>query len=94
MVEYNMKEKLLKEIFNSGEFTENNIFHFCIDNGYDIATVTNTINNLIDSEEIVKCYYHPYECRFSDEPMGDESYMILTTKLSKFLNIEELMKGL
>lgn len=89
-----MKEKLLKEISNSGGFTENNIFHFCIDNDYDIATVTNTINDLIDAGEIVKYYYHPYGCRFSDEPIGQESYMILTIKISKFLNIEELMKGL
>lgn len=35
-----MKDKLLKEISESGSFTENNIFQFCVDNYYDIGTRT------------------------------------------------------
>lgn len=89
-----MKEKLLKEISESESFTENNIFQFCVDNDYDIGTVTSTINKLIDTGEIVKCYYCSYECRFSSEPICENSYMILTVKLHEFnsSSIDELMK--
>ena len=84
--------KLLSEISNqAGMFNSNNIWHFCIENDYDIATVTNCVNKLIDDGKIVKFYYCPYEERFANE-----SYGLFSLKLKKLTkeNIDELTLGL
>lgn len=87
------KENLLKEISESYIFSENNIFQFCIDNDCDIGTVTVKVNELIEDNKIFKHYYCPYEERFAGEPIGNNSYVVLTNKMPK-LNIQELMEGL
>lgn len=88
-----IKESLLKEISCAIVFSENNIFQFCIDNDCDIGTVTVIINKLIEDNKIFKHYYCPYEERFAGEPIGNNSYVVLTNKIPK-LNIQELMEGL
>lgn len=93
MVETTLEQKLLSEISESYIFSENNIFQFCIDNDCDIGTVAVIINKLIEDNKIFKHYYCPYEERFAGEPIGNNSYVVLTNKIPK-LNIQELMEVL
>ena len=61
MVEYTLKQKLLKEISEAVLFNENYIFPFCLDNDTDLSTVTLGLNNLISSNKVQKMYYYPYK---------------------------------
>ena len=81
-----MKDKLLKEITESDSFTENNIFQFCVDNDYDIGTVTSTINKLIDTGEIVKCFLSPDDNLFYSEDVTGNCMSCFHVKYKK-LNI-------
>lgn len=72
-----MKEELLKEISDTDIFSVNNIYQFCIDNELDIGTVIGAINELIDEGKIINQYYCPWEERFSDLPIGGNSYIVL-----------------
>lgn len=88
-----MKDKLLKEISESGSFTENNIFQFCVDNDYDIGTVTSTINELIDSGELIKSFLSPDDSLFYSEDITINCMSCFHVKYKK-LNILKLMDGI
>ena len=72
--------QLIQEIGDSLLFGENQIFSFCIDNDCNIASVTNTLNKLIDENIVQKLYYSPGESRFTSEPIGDDSLRVFKLK--------------
>ena len=91
-----LEEQLLQEIGDSLQFSESNIFTFCIDNDCDIATVTNALKELIDENRITKLYYSPTEERYADEPIGEDSFEVFILKYAKMTteDIDILMQGI
>lgn len=77
-------------------FGENQIFSFCIDNDCDIATVTNTLNKLIDENRVQKLYYSPGESRFASEPIGYDSFEVFKLKYPRMTlgDIDVLINGI
>ena len=94
MVEYTLKQKLLKEISEAVLFSENHIFQFCLDNDSAIGTATILLNKLIDDGKIQKLYYCPYEERTANEPIGNDSYPVFIKSYNKLnkSDITRLMK--
>lgn len=90
MVEYKLKQKLLKVISESLIFSDNSIYNFIIENDSDIGTVTMLLNELINENKVLKMYYCPYEERTANEPIGTESYQIFIITFDK-ANFQRLM---
>lgn len=91
-----VEELLIQEIGDSLLFSENQIFSFCIYNDCDIATVTNTLNKLIDENIVQKLYYSPGESRFAHERIGDDSLRVFSLKYPRLSldDVDILMNGM
>lgn len=87
----NLHDIILKEIKENNIFNCNSMFSISFETGCDINEIYAIIQKLLDSEKISKRWYCPYEERFADEPIGNDSYETYFVK-PKILNIDELMK--
>lgn len=87
----NIQDIILKEIKESDIFNYNSMFSISFETGVDINEIQSIIQNLLDTRKIHKHWYCPYEERFANEPIGNDSYETYFVK-PKILNIVELMK--
>lgn len=87
----NLQDIILKEIKESDIFNCNSMFSISFETGCDINEIQAVIQNLLESDKISKRWYCPYEERFADEPIGNDSYETYFVKL-KPLDIRKLME--
>ena len=87
----NLQDIILKEIKESDIFNCNSMFSISFETGADINEIQQIIHNLLDSGKIHKRWYCPYEERFADSPIGNDSYETYFVK-PKPLDVRKLMK--
>lgn len=87
----NLQDTILKEIKESEIFNCNSMFSISFETGTDINEIQTIIQNLLDTKKIHKRWYNPYEERFADSPIGNDSYETYFVKPEP-LDIIKLMK--